>query len=230
MFAGVYMIMVFDPQILFNHGFYDLMEVRIPAGTLLKPLKPAALSCRTHALGRIFDILGGLLGQGQSAIHVRRGIFRFSAFHVLRPRQERRLIEALQAVYADGSWGKYHGGNVERLEEAFGPLSPCRLRPGLCQRHLRRRTGGTVPSRSALATRSFRPATTTGATSSPFTLWVAGPVLVDVCKDNWKFDPARTRRGHRSEHAGSTGVPSARRRGADGQRHGNSRPAWSGGR
>ncbi len=64
MFAGVYMIMVFDPQILFNDGFYDLMEVRIPAGTLLKPLKPAALSCRTHALGRVFDILGGLLGQG----------------------------------------------------------------------------------------------------------------------------------------------------------------------
>jgi N-methylhydantoinase B len=64
MFAGVYMIMVFDPQILFNDGFYDLMEVRIPAGSLLKPLKPAALSCRTHALGRIFDVLGGLLGQG----------------------------------------------------------------------------------------------------------------------------------------------------------------------
>jgi len=64
MFAGVYMIMVFDPQILFNDGFYDLMEVRIPKGSLLKPRKPAALSCRTHALGRIFDILGGLLGLG----------------------------------------------------------------------------------------------------------------------------------------------------------------------
>ena len=67
MFAGVYMIMVFDPQILFNDGFYDLMDVRIPPGTLLKPLKPAALSCRTHALGRIFDMLGGLLGQGNPA-------------------------------------------------------------------------------------------------------------------------------------------------------------------
>ncbi|SVA64919.1 uncharacterized protein METZ01_LOCUS117773, partial [marine metagenome] len=64
MFCGVYMIMVFDPQIMFNDGFYDLMEVRIPEGTLLKPKAPAALSCRTHALGRIFDILGGLLGQG----------------------------------------------------------------------------------------------------------------------------------------------------------------------
>jgi len=64
MFCGVYMIMVFDPQIMFNDGFYDLMEVRIPHGTLLKPQEPAALSCRTHALGRIFDVLGGLLGQG----------------------------------------------------------------------------------------------------------------------------------------------------------------------
>jgi N-methylhydantoinase B len=63
MFFGIYMIMVFDPQILFNDGFYDLIDVRIPEGSLLKPRFPAALSGRTHALGRIFDILGGLLGQ-----------------------------------------------------------------------------------------------------------------------------------------------------------------------
>lgn len=63
MFFGIYMIMVFDPQILFNDGFYDLIDVRIPKGSLLKPEFPAALSGRTHALGRIFDILGGLLGQ-----------------------------------------------------------------------------------------------------------------------------------------------------------------------
>jgi N-methylhydantoinase B len=63
MFFGIYMIMVFDPQILFNDGYYDLIEVRIPEGSLLKPKFPAALSGRTHALGRIFDILGGLLGQ-----------------------------------------------------------------------------------------------------------------------------------------------------------------------
>jgi N-methylhydantoinase B len=63
MFFGIYMIMVFDPQILFNDGFYDLIDVRIPEGSLLKPRYPAALSGRTHALGRIFDVLGGLLGQ-----------------------------------------------------------------------------------------------------------------------------------------------------------------------
>jgi N-methylhydantoinase B len=63
MFFGIYMIMVFDPQILFNDGFYDLIDVRIPEGSLLRPRFPAALSGRTHALGRIFDVLGGLLGQ-----------------------------------------------------------------------------------------------------------------------------------------------------------------------
>ena len=59
------MIMVFDPEIILNDGFYELVDVNIPDGCLLKPRKPAALSCRTHALGRIFDILTGLLGQRQ---------------------------------------------------------------------------------------------------------------------------------------------------------------------
>ena len=64
MFLGAFVINIFDPQILFNDGFYDLVDVRIPEGCILKPRKPAALSCRTHMLGRIFDIMGGLLGQG----------------------------------------------------------------------------------------------------------------------------------------------------------------------
>jgi N-methylhydantoinase B len=61
MFIGVYMIMVFDPQILFNDGFYDLIHVTIPKGSLLQPEFPAALGCRTHALARHFDVLGGAL-------------------------------------------------------------------------------------------------------------------------------------------------------------------------
>jgi N-methylhydantoinase B len=64
MFFGSFTINVVDPQILFNDGFYDLVDVRIPQGTILKPNFPAALSGRTHALGRIFDVLGALLGMG----------------------------------------------------------------------------------------------------------------------------------------------------------------------
>jgi hypothetical protein len=63
MFIGVYLIMTYDPQILFNDGFYPLIELNIPKGSLLKPEHPAALGCRTHALGRQFDILGGALAK-----------------------------------------------------------------------------------------------------------------------------------------------------------------------
>jgi N-methylhydantoinase B len=61
MFIGVYLIMTHDPWILFNDGFYPLVDIHIPEGTMLKPHHPAALSCRTHLLGRQFDILGGAL-------------------------------------------------------------------------------------------------------------------------------------------------------------------------
>ena len=63
MFIGVYLIMVFDPQVLFNDGFYPLLHVIIPDGSLLHPHFPAALGCRTHALTRLFDVLGGALAR-----------------------------------------------------------------------------------------------------------------------------------------------------------------------
>src|ERR1700722_16274255 len=61
MFIGVYLIMVFDPQILFNDGFYDLIHVTMPKGSLLNPNFPASLGSRTHTLSRQFDVLGGAL-------------------------------------------------------------------------------------------------------------------------------------------------------------------------
>ena len=63
MYCGVFMIYLADPQILFNDGFYDLMELRVPNGTLITPRKPAALSGRTHTLCRVDDVLSGLFGQ-----------------------------------------------------------------------------------------------------------------------------------------------------------------------
>ena len=64
MFFGSIFINQVDPQIPFNDGFYDMVDVRIPDGSLLKPHFPAALSGRTHLIGRIFDVMGGMLGQG----------------------------------------------------------------------------------------------------------------------------------------------------------------------
>ena len=73
MFIGIYLIMVNDPQILFNDGFYPLLHVVMPEGSLLRPRFPAALGCRTHALARQFDVLGGaLVKQAPGAEHGRR--------------------------------------------------------------------------------------------------------------------------------------------------------------
>lgn len=61
MFIGAFLISVFDPAIMFNDGFYDLLEITTPEGSLLRPNFPAALGCRTHVLSRLFDVLSGAL-------------------------------------------------------------------------------------------------------------------------------------------------------------------------
>jgi N-methylhydantoinase B len=63
LFFGVYMIMAFDPSILFNEGFYDLFEIVLPEGSLLNPRFPAALSNRLNTHTRFFDCQAGALGQ-----------------------------------------------------------------------------------------------------------------------------------------------------------------------
>lgn len=63
MFFGIYMITVADPQILWNDGFYPLVDVHIPDKNFWKPEFPSALNARNHGVGRIFDLFGGLLGQ-----------------------------------------------------------------------------------------------------------------------------------------------------------------------
>ncbi|KAF9066838.1 Hydantoinase/oxoprolinase-domain-containing protein [Rhodocollybia butyracea] len=65
MFIVYYLLTVFDPSTVVNDGSFELIEINIPVGTILNPVRPAALSCRTHLLGRVFDVLGALFGQRQ---------------------------------------------------------------------------------------------------------------------------------------------------------------------
>ena len=73
MFIGIYLIMVNDPQILFNDGFYPLLHVVMPEGSLLRPRFPSALGCRTHALARLFDVLGGALCKNAPELNTASG-------------------------------------------------------------------------------------------------------------------------------------------------------------
>ena len=63
LFFGVYMIMAFDPEMLFNEGFYDLFEIVLPEGSLLNPRFPAPLGNRLNTHTRFFDCQAGALGQ-----------------------------------------------------------------------------------------------------------------------------------------------------------------------
>ncbi len=63
MFVGMYLLVVYDSSVVPNDGFHDLIDIHIPEGCLLHPIRPAALSCRTHTVARLLDILSGLLGQ-----------------------------------------------------------------------------------------------------------------------------------------------------------------------
>lgn len=63
LFFGIYMIMAFDPEMLFNEGFYDLFEIILPEGSLLNPKFPAPLGNRLNTHTRFFDCQAGALGQ-----------------------------------------------------------------------------------------------------------------------------------------------------------------------
>ncbi|KAI5358259.1 Putative hydantoinase A/oxoprolinase, hydantoinase B/oxoprolinase, hydantoinase/oxoprolinase [Septoria linicola] len=73
MFVGYYLLAVYAPYTIPNDGFHDLVDVDIPLGSLLKPVRPAALSCRTHFLGRTMDIMQALFGQKNAAFMTAAG-------------------------------------------------------------------------------------------------------------------------------------------------------------
>lgn len=63
MFIGYYTIAAAAPGTVINDGFHDLIDIHIMEGTVLKPVRPAAISCRTHMLGRTMDVMQALIGQ-----------------------------------------------------------------------------------------------------------------------------------------------------------------------
>jgi N-methylhydantoinase B len=70
MFVGVFMIMAFDPTILFNDGYTDVIEVTLPEGSVLNPKPPAPLSNRLVVMARQFDVLQAVYGKALAAFKV----------------------------------------------------------------------------------------------------------------------------------------------------------------
>ncbi len=95
MFFGIYMIMIFDPQILYNDGFYELVDVHIPGGIAFKAaLSGGAFvphSCARPHLRRARRPAG----PASAGVSVRRRIFFVAAPYVLGFRLARRMVPAL---------------------------------------------------------------------------------------------------------------------------------------
>ena len=68
MFFGIYMITVADPQILWNDGFYPLVDATILDGSFLKAEASGCAERPEPGIGRVFDLFGGLLGQTNPAL------------------------------------------------------------------------------------------------------------------------------------------------------------------
>jgi N-methylhydantoinase B len=70
MFVGVFLIMAFDPTILFNDGYTDIIEVTLPEGSVLNPKPPAPLSNRLVVMARQFDVLQAVYAKTIQAFKV----------------------------------------------------------------------------------------------------------------------------------------------------------------
>ena len=94
MFFGIYMIMVFDPQILFNDGFYDLIEVRIPGRFAVEALSGSALVPHARARPHLRHARRAAR-PGQAGIPVRRGLLVSPHFMYSGYDNERRVVPAV---------------------------------------------------------------------------------------------------------------------------------------
>jgi perosamine synthetase len=104
------------------------------------------------------------------------------------PVADEAILEALQRAYADGSWGRYHGGHVERLEQ--------RLATEHNLSHVLTCGSGTFAVELALRALKVGPgdevimaAYDYGGNFLSVHAVGARPVLVDVDADNWNLAP-----------------------------------------
>jgi perosamine synthetase len=106
------------------------------------------------------------------------------------PAADGDILEALQAAYRDGSWGKYHGGLVERLESRLAEYHDVA--------HALTCGSGTFAVELALRALKIGPGDEVILAAYDYggnflAVHAAGarPVLIDVHPDNWNLDPGR---------------------------------------
>jgi N-methylhydantoinase B len=70
MFCGVFLIMAFAPDVAFNDGYNDIINVHLPEGSVLRPRFPAPLGNRLTLMARHFDVVGAVFSKALSQFSV----------------------------------------------------------------------------------------------------------------------------------------------------------------
>ncbi len=73
MFMGVFLIMAFSPDLVFNDGYYDLINVTLPEGSILRPTFPAPVGNRLSLMARQFDVVGAVFSKALAQFAVSGG-------------------------------------------------------------------------------------------------------------------------------------------------------------
>ena len=73
MFMGVFLIMAFSPDLVFNDGYYDLINVTLPENSILRPEFPAPVGNRLSLMARQFDVVGAVFSKALAQFAVSGG-------------------------------------------------------------------------------------------------------------------------------------------------------------
>jgi N-methylhydantoinase B len=73
MFMGVFLIMAFSPDLVFNDGYYDLIKVTLPENSILRPEFPAPVGNRLSLMARQFDVVGAVFSKALAQFAVSGG-------------------------------------------------------------------------------------------------------------------------------------------------------------
>lgn len=70
MFMGVFLIMAFSPDLVFNDGYYDVVNVTFPENSVLRPDFPAPVGNRLTLMARQFDVVGAVFSKALAGFAV----------------------------------------------------------------------------------------------------------------------------------------------------------------
>ena len=99
MFAGVFLIMAFAPTLVFNDGYYDVISVHLPEGSVLRPRFPAPLSNRLVIMARHFDVLQALFSKAIDGFSVSGSYGTSPNFVYAGTDQEGRSFQTMEILY-----------------------------------------------------------------------------------------------------------------------------------